>query len=87
VINVGVDVGGTFTDFVVFDDQTRELTIRKVPSTPANPAEAILTGLREYFSESARPDEIGSFLHGTTITTNALIQRRGARCGLTDRAR
>ncbi len=77
---VGVDVGGTFTDFVVLDGQrTRSV---KVPSTPHDPAEAILTGLAQCLDEGELADAEMRFLHGSTITTNALIERRGANCGL-----
>src|ERR1700761_2987446 len=82
MVSIGVDVGGTFTDFVVLDDETNEISIKKVPSTPADPAEAILHGLELFIAEGLDTGNVASFLHGTTITTNALIQRRGCKAGL-----
>ncbi|HVB04962.1 MAG TPA: hydantoinase/oxoprolinase family protein [Acidimicrobiales bacterium] len=77
---IGVDVGGTFTDFVVLGDDG-QLVTTKVPSTPEDPALAILEGLRLAASAHVTSPDL-RFLHGSTITTNALIQRRGADCAL-----
>jgi N-methylhydantoinase A/oxoprolinase/acetone carboxylase beta subunit len=77
-IRVGVDTGGTFTDFVVAHEG--ELHVFKVPSTPWDPAEAVINGLnriREKFAEA----EI-EVVHGSTVATNALLERRGARTAL-----
>lgn len=82
MLTIGVDVGGTFTDFVVFDEVTNSLSTRKVPSTPKDPAQAVLTGLGLVLDNGISPDQVNSFLHGSTITTNALLQRRGAKTGL-----
>ena len=80
---IGVDVGGTFTDFYAVDDASGEIHVGKTPSTPANPAEAILTGLLALCEQSAIPlDAIRRLSHGTTVGTNALIQRKGARIAL-----
>ena len=80
---IGVDVGGTFTDFFAFDDTTDRIVLHKVPSTPANPALAVISGLREF---SARHGidlaTITRLSHGTTVATNALIQRRGGKVAL-----
>ena len=80
---IGVDVGGTFTDFFAFDDATDRIILHKVPSTPGNPAKAVISGLRELHS---RHDidlaEITRLSHGTTVATNALIQRRGGKVAL-----
>ena len=80
---IGVDVGGTFTDFFAFDDSTDRIVLHKVPSTPANPAQAVISGLREL---GARHDidlaAITRLSHGTTVATNALIQRRGGKVAL-----
>jgi len=76
---VGVDVGGTFTDFYTFDGGSGAVEIHKRPSTPDNPAEAILAGLDDLARErGVMPAAIERFAHGTTVATNALIQRRGA---------
>lgn len=70
---VAVDVGGTFTDFVVLRDGT--IQVHKRASTPSNPARAVLEGLREL----VRPGEEFVLAHGSTVATNALLERRGAR--------
>lgn len=78
--SVGVDVGGTFTDLYAFDRATGIVALHKTSSTPANPAEAIIAGLRELSQKAGFPlDAVASLAHGTTVATNALIQRRGAR--------
>ena len=80
---VGVDVGGTFTDFCLFNRATNEVVVHKVPSTPEDPSRAILDGLaiakRQHGIGS---EDISHFAHGTTIATNALIQRTGGRVAM-----
>lgn len=72
---IGIDVGGTFTDFVLLD--TSGLTVHKVPTTPSDQSQAIQQGLAVL---SVDPD--APVMHGTTTATNALLQRRGARTAL-----
>ena len=72
-IRVGVDTGGTFTDFVWLDD-LGQLRIDKRLSTPSDPAEAVLAGI-----ERVDMAADGSIVHGSTVATNALLERRGAR--------
>ncbi|HEV8203386.1 MAG TPA: hydantoinase/oxoprolinase family protein [Pyrinomonadaceae bacterium] len=80
LIRVGVDTGGTFTDFVF--EQDGRLNLFKVPSTPSDPSLAIEQGLTRICAETAsRLDQI-EIVHGTTVGTNALLQRRGARTAL-----
>jgi N-methylhydantoinase A len=79
---LGVDVGGTHTDLMLLDTATGELLIEKVSSTPKNPALGVLSGVARFIARGIAPDEIGFFAHGTTITTNALLEMRGARVGL-----
>src|SRR5262250_2267451 len=80
---LGIDIGGTFTDFALFDTQTGELIGLKVPSTPHEFAEAVRTGLARLADEHGiDPGEVGTVVHGTTIAVNTLIQRTGARLGL-----
>ena len=79
---LGVDVGGTHTDLVLLDADSGGILIEKVPSTPANPALAVLDGLARLVERGIAPEQIGFFAHGTTITTNALLERRGARVGM-----
>jgi N-methylhydantoinase A len=81
---VGVDVGGTFTDVAVFDRRTAQVEILKVPTTPADPSIGVLNGMTraaEVIGDFALED-VADFLHGTTITTNALIQRTFRPCAL-----
>jgi N-methylhydantoinase A len=80
---LGIDIGGTFTDFALFDTQTGELLGLKVPSTPHEFAEAVRVGLARLADEHGVDlREIGTVVHGTTIAVNTLIQRSGARLGL-----
>jgi N-methylhydantoinase A len=80
LIRVGVDTGGTFTDFVF--EQDGRLNLFKLPSTPADPSLAIQQGLTRICAETgSRLDHI-EIVHGTTVGTNALLQRRGARTAL-----
>lgn len=76
---IGVDVGGTFTDFYAFDVERGQERVYKTPSTPEDPAAAILSGLDALKELAAIPaDDIGRFAHGTTVATNALLQRKGS---------
>jgi len=80
---LGFDVGGTFTDFTVHDERTGNLRHFKVPSTPADPSEAIAAGLSTLIAEfGIAADQIGFVGHGTTVATNMVIERRGVRTGL-----
>ena len=79
---LGVDVGGTHTDIVLADETTGGLIIEKVPSTPDNPARAVIAGLEALGARGVAPGEIEFFGHGTTVSTNALLELKGARIGL-----
>lgn len=79
---LGVDVGGTHTDLVLLDTETGALLVEKVSSTPKNPALGVLNGVGRFIKRGVRAEDIGFFGHGTTITTNALLEMRGARTGL-----
>src|SRR5690242_1212578 len=76
---VGCDVGGTFTDLVLIDDEAGTVRLAKVPTTPANQAEGVMAALSR---TEARLAELGAVVHGTTTTTNALLERKIARVGL-----
>ena len=78
---VGVDVGGTFTDFYAIDAASGDVRVHKRPSTPEEPAKAILDGLDD-LAGTLGVSEIHRFAHGTTVATNALIQRTGAAVAL-----
>jgi N-methylhydantoinase A len=83
---IGIDVGGTFTDLVAVDDLGRAI-LAKVPSTPADPSIGVLDGL-QLLAETLGRDrsallaETDRIVHGTTVATNALLERRGAKVGL-----
>jgi N-methylhydantoinase A len=76
-------VGGTFTDFCAVDEATGDVRLWKCPSTPENPATAIVGGLRELAAAHGVPlQEVSRLAHGTTVATNALLQRRGCAVAL-----
>ena len=77
--HVGVDVGGTFTDTIAIDEVTGEVRLSKVPSTPQNQADGFINGLRAMDVEFPR---ISWLVHGTTVGTNATLERTGAVCGM-----
>ena len=75
----GIDVGGTFTDLVLFDESTGQVRLAKVPTTPENQAHGVLAAL----DRAGVPlGELDAILHGTTATTNALLERKLPRVGL-----
>jgi N-methylhydantoinase A len=81
-IRVGADIGGTFTDLVLIDEQGAVVR-KKVPSTTGNYAQGIVTALGEALSDgSHQPSEVGQIVHGTTVATNAILEQKGAICGL-----
>lgn len=76
---VGIDIGGTFTDFLLFDEETGRFSIAKTLTTPDEPARAVSTGLQQLSDEaSVSVPELEQIVHGTTLITNALIERKGA---------
>ena len=79
---IGIDTGGTFTDCVLVDAQTHELTIAKVPSLPSEPQEAIAGGIERLLAGAEGARAIESVVHGTTIATNAVITGDLARIGV-----
>lgn len=76
---VGIDVGGTFTDLLCLNTESQELLSEKVPSIPGKQWEGVLGALEKLGIDYA---EIRAFVHGTTIATNALLERKGAKTGL-----
>jgi N-methylhydantoinase A len=83
MMRIGIDVGGTFTDFILVDEEHERHWVVKVPSTPMDPSEAIIHGLEELLElASAGPEMVEFVGHGTTVATNAFLQRRGARMAL-----
>jgi len=81
-LRIGIDVGGTFTDFTLVS--TGDVAIRhfKVPSTPQDPSVAIEDGLNQIFDAGFRPDRVDYIGHGTTVATNIIITRQGTLTGL-----
>ena len=78
-IVIGVDVGGTFTDILALDENTGEVRVAKVPSTRGDQSAGFLGGIK------AATDDLGAvstIIHGTTVATNALLERKGAKAGI-----
>lgn len=83
MFRIGVDVGGTFTDFTLLSEDDGAIFFYKTPSTPHDPSEAIENGLRGMLGELGfAPAKVTYLAHGTTVATNIVIERRGARTGL-----
>jgi len=80
---VGIDVGGTFTDFVLYDPAARRLTAYKEPSTPDDPSLGVARGLGELLERAdVAPSNVGLIVHGTTLGLNTVLERTGARTAL-----
>ena len=80
---LGVDVGGTFTDLLLINEDTGETFRAKVPTTPANQAAAVLDGIERVCAIAGiKPSALTELMHGTTVTTNAVLEGKGARVGL-----
>jgi N-methylhydantoinase A len=80
---LGCDIGGTFTDFVLVDDETGEFQTNKCLTSPADPSEAVEQGLQEMLDQNPGfINQVTEFIHGTTLVINAIIERKGARTGL-----
>lgn len=80
---LGVDIGGTFTDLVLVDLKTQKRYVGKVLTTPREPAQGVLNGLSKVLAQSGvDPAAIAYVIHATTLVTNAVIERKGARTGL-----
>ncbi|HET8628462.1 MAG TPA: hydantoinase/oxoprolinase family protein [Thermomicrobiales bacterium] len=78
-LRVGVDIGGTFTDLIAVDEETGALHVGKTLTTPDHPARGVEAGLRETLAGAGRaPADVAGVIHGTTLVTNALIERTGA---------
>jgi N-methylhydantoinase A len=79
----GVDIGGTFTDLILVDDTSGQLTVGKVLTTPSDPAQAVAEVLSDALQRAqAAPQAVQHVIHGTTLVTNAVIERKGARTAL-----
>ena len=80
---IGVDIGGTFTDLVLVDEVTGAVSVGKLLTTPKEPAQAVEQGVLALLHEAGRDTaSVAALIHGTTLATNALIERKGAKTGL-----
>ncbi|MDE0747986.1 MAG: hydantoinase/oxoprolinase family protein, partial [Porticoccaceae bacterium] len=80
---LGVDVGGTFTDLLLINENTGETHTAKVPSTPEDSSVGVLNGIARICDESGvNPKDVSRVMHGTTVATNAVLTGRGAKVGL-----
>ena len=78
-IVIGVDVGGTFTDILALDEASGKVNVAKVPSTRGDQSAGFLEGIKKVTNHLA---DIGTIIHGTTVATNALLERKGAKTGI-----
>ena len=80
---IGCDVGGTFTDLCLFDDATGRSTLVKIPTTVGEQDRAVVEATRIALREAGlQPGDLDGFAHGTTVATNAILERKGARTAL-----
>ncbi|MCL5770933.1 MAG: hydantoinase/oxoprolinase family protein [Actinobacteria bacterium] len=80
---IGVDIGGTFTDLVLFEETNNEIFFHKVSSTPQNPEQGVMVCLKEIIDRfKINPKDIKVFIHGSTVATNTLIENKGAKTAL-----
>lgn len=83
VLRVGIDVGGTFTDLMLVDDAARTVHVHKVPSTPADPSKATMSGLLELCDlAGVEVASLEQLFHGTTVATNIVLERSGSKTGM-----
>ena len=80
---VGVDIGGTFTDFMLYETESGGVHVHKVRSTPDDPGQAMVTGLVDLCRDAGiEPRQVDAVFHGTTVATNAVLEHRGAKAGM-----
>ena len=78
-IVIGVDVGGTFTDILAFDEKTGKVSVAKTPSTKEDQSKGFLEGILKTTQDLSL---VSTIIHGTTVATNALLERKGAKTGI-----
>ena len=78
---IGVDIGGTFTDFILYDESGNKVIIDKIPTTPESPEQAVIEVIKRNLNEEELR-KIDFFLHGTTVGLNSLLERKGSKVGL-----
>ncbi|MEJ1180434.1 MULTISPECIES: hydantoinase/oxoprolinase family protein [unclassified Pseudarthrobacter] len=78
-VRIGIDVGGTFTDVVLLEEETAEIHLTKVPSTPSNPSIGLLNGVDRILKLTGHGmEDVEALVHGTTVVTNLLLERKGS---------
>jgi len=78
---IGVDIGGTFTDFICYDEDGNKVIIDKIPTTPETPEKAVVEVIQRNLSKE-QLSKVDFFLHGTTVGLNSLLERKGSKVGL-----
>jgi N-methylhydantoinase A len=79
---IGVDIGGTFTDVVLVNEETGHIGVAKAPTTPRDVTRGVIDGIRQGLTRyRVAPSEVALLAHATTIVTNALIEKKGAKAG------
>src|SRR3954454_4419816 len=79
---IGIDIGGTFTDAAMLDEETGRIGIAKVLTTPRDFGQGVIDGIRRGLAENGiAPADVVLLSHATTVVTNALLEHKGARCG------
>jgi N-methylhydantoinase A len=79
---IGVDIGGTFTDVVLVDEETGHIGVAKAPTTPRDVTQGVIDGIRQGLTRyRVDPTAVAMLAHATTIVTNALIEKKGAKAG------
>jgi len=82
-MKLGIDIGGTFTDLVLLDEDSGALQFGKTLTTPSDPTDGIVQGVQKVLDQAGvKPQAVTAVVHGTTLVTNAVIERTGARTGL-----
>ena len=77
---LGIDVGGTFTDLLLFDERSGAMRLLKTPSTPSDQSVGILAGIQQLIEETGiAAADVAALLHGTTVSTNIVLEEEGAR--------
>jgi N-methylhydantoinase A len=79
---IGIDIGGTFTDVALVDEASGRIEVAKIPTTPADFGQAVITGIRQGLTANAiAAADVALLAHATTVVTNALLEKKGARAG------
>ena len=82
MLRLGIDVGGTFTDFALYDETAQTLRVCKCLTTPEDPSRAVLQGMTALFGTQQNLRQLDQLVHGTTLATNVLLERKGQEVAL-----